>query len=382
MKAPNFTDRKLTPNMGQKDTTIPEYNPYRHGGLPMMAKTPEFLEEEVPKKPQSKRKPIEVIDVTKKTNITNLMCFNSFNVKLEAMKQRQPSWTDPRNQHRPFKPSFLEFIKTLVLRLPAPPDVSPMLDGSVKIEFKKNGKPRDTWQILTFQVYPKRYFTMMAKSRKPNIKPFKRTNICRVDLMGDLILSFIHKDDVNTKDHPIRYRSATVIDYPVIAALAQTHFGPNSLFSAKEPNATIRSTAQYAVVAEDPIYGIVAVGCVGKTPDCEKSQFEVTFAYTLELYRGLGIGEKCVRKAITNLLVKHPHAGVMANPTMNVENAKDNCKGLLTRCGFKRAAIITCPRLHSHGVEYSPTSHLCKIVHYELGDTGGSQGYGGRKEIQ
>ena len=60
------------------------------------------------------------------TTFTTQSAFNDFLLRLEHLKSMHPEWADPKNQNRPFKQSFIDFIHNLILRMPVAPEVTPL----------------------------------------------------------------------------------------------------------------------------------------------------------------------------------------------------------------------------------------------------------------
>lgn len=334
---------------------------------------------------------IEKVDAASNSMFSASAALNDFNIRLTSLRNSKPEWNDPKNQHRPFKYSFVNFIKDLIPRLPVTPDITPTVDGNVLLRFRKRA-PTDKWQNMEITIYPQRHFSMIVRSRIANEPPFTKNNIARPDILSDAIRLFYEYDAVSGKDHPIRYRRVTSIDYPAISGMAIMTMGLFDKYSTKN----IPKLLEYAVVADDPVYGIVSVAGIGKGPKCGEfinPEYEVALCMTVEPLRGLGIGGKCLRKALTNLLVDHPDANVTAAVQMEDDTVRDNCRGILTRSGFNRVKIINgekkyrnfeCDRcnLCRYLCDYGVQSSNCSTVYYQLGNRGGKQGYGGKKTTE
>lgn len=303
--------------------------------------------------------------------------YNDFILRLEALKNSHPSWSEPRNQQRPFKPKFLAFIRNLIYRMPVAPEVTPLVDGTVRFFYKKTKAPRDKWQTMEIIIYPRRHFKMTAKTRIMRDTPFVRTNTARPDYLSDMVRSFFELDCVNTKDHPIRFRTGTIMDYPYLSAMCQTTMGPFAKYSPQN----IQSLAPYTAVAYDPQYGIVS--CAGIGPSKEDAyQYEVQFLITLQNYRGLGLARQCLHKALTALLKDHPDATVIAKSILPAGAVQDVCKSPLRKVGFKKIKIVKgekkyscfeCDRCNAdlHYCEYYSDESVCSTVYYELQDRSG-----------
>lgn len=316
---------------------------------------------------------------------------SDFNIRLTVLKKDHPEWTDTRNQNRPFKASFIEFIENLLGRLPVTPVVVPTVEGNVLFRFKKHA-PKDQWQVMEITITPQRTFEMIVKSRNVKQEPFRRTNIAKPDILSDAIRMFYEHDGVTSQEHPIRYRKATSIDYPVISGMALVSLGAYPQFGIRK----IKDCLEYAVVAEDPMYGIISVAGIGKHPDSgEVSNFiyQVNLCITLEPFRGLGICGKCLRKAIANLLIDKPDARVTAAVQMEDDATRDECRGILTRSGFQRVKIVSGESIYHNFLcdrcnldrclcGYDEQDSVCSTVYYELGDRGGKNGYGGKKKTE
>lgn len=323
---------------------------------------------------------VQETDCRSLTNTTVVMAVNEFNVRLANMRSHNPGWNDRRNQRRPFKDSFLEFTKNLVCRLPVVPAMYPTKEGNILLKYTKT-KPKDVWQTLEFVITPKRFATMTAKSRLPKTEPAIWNNMARADIISDFILSFYQNDSVKIKDHPIRYRNAGVGDIPAIAGMVQSHLGTFGYFSSKK----IQPQMEYCVVAEDPIYGIVAVAGLGKSfgsGDVVDIVYQVNFIVTMEPLRNLGFGGTCLRKAIVSCLDAHPGCDIVAAVKMPPDEVVDDCKGILMRSGFHRVKIVKnegryrffqCARcnLDQCLCEIGMANQNCSTVYYKLGDKGG-----------
>ena len=341
------------------------------------------------------RPSINKVDATPQFLYSCNAAYNDFLIRLEQLRGKRHGWNDLKNQGRPFKNSFVEFIRNLVLRLPVAPEITPQQDGTVKFLYKKRA-PRDKWQSMEIIIYPQRHFEMTAKSRMSSQKPFKRTNMARPDYISDMIVAFFEHDTVNTKEHPLRYRKATTNDYPFISAMCQMTFGPHTKYHVQK----ISELLKYCIVCEDPIYGIVSVAAIApmriedvnpKEPG-DNADFEVQLMITAQNYRGLSLVSKCLRKAVTNLLIDHPDATVLARSVMSDGATKDVCQSALRRAGFKRYKIVRgekkycrfdcdrCNILNGNCVFDNPDS-VCSVVYYKLGDYGGKMGYGGKKPV-
>jgi hypothetical protein len=335
---------------------------------------------------QLERPTVEKQDCTPQMLFTPHAAFNDFLLRLEQLRSYHREWNDPRNQNRPFKQNFVDFIRQLVLRLPVAPEITPLVNGTVRFRYKKTHAPRDKWQSMEIIIYPQRHFEMTAKSRLPKQEPFKRSNMARPDYLSDMIQAFFELDHVNTKEHPLRYRKATVNDYPFIAAMAQSTFGPHAIYHVRN----ISQLLSYCVVAEDPMYGIVSIAALkeGNGDDCD---YEVSFMITAQNYRGLSLASKCLRKALTNLLNDHPQARVLAKSIMRDNSIKDVCQSSLRRAGFKRTKVVRgekryrcfdcdrCNTLNGY-CDFQNPSSVCSTAYYLLGDYGGKMGYGAHKQ--
>lgn len=340
---------------------------------------------------QSKPATIEHVDMAPSVMPINAM-YNDFLVRLEYMRGKNPDWTDPKNQNRPFKPHFLEFIRTLVTRFPVTPEILPTQEGNVIFKFRKKKAPKDKWQVLEFTITPQRRFSMVVRSRISSQAPFTKINLARPDYMSDIIQKFFELDSVDAKEHPVRYRAATSIDMPYISAIFTTQFGPSADWSPRN----IGKVLQYCVVADDPLYGIVSVAAFRKTEksgDFSNLAFEVAGVYTIQPLRGLGIGGKCLRKSLTDLLADQRRPGdveIIARVPLMAGTQRDNCRGLLSRSGFKRTKVVRgerrflkfhCDLCDTERCACVPdsTESMCSTVYYRLNDKGGSAGYGGGK---
>lgn len=328
---------------------------------------------------------VEEQDVVPNAMFTPQAAFNNFLMRLEHLRTRHPEWIDPRNQNRPFKKSFVTFIHDLTLRLPVPPDITPMMDGTVRLKYVKSHAPKDKWQTMEIIVHPQRHFEMTAKSRLPDQPPFCRGNMARPDYISDMVRCFYELDHVNTKEHPLRYRRATVNDYPFIAGMCQSVFGPHDRYHPR----VISRLLQYCVVCEDPMYGIVSVAAVAESGSND-FDYEVTVMVTAENYRGLSLVSKCLRKAVANLLVEHPNSTILAKSIKKDGVSKDVCQSALRRAGFKRTKIVRgekryrtfdCDRCNTCNgyCDFDNPNSVCSTVYYELKDMGGKLGYGGKK---
>lgn len=320
------------------------------------------------------RPAIEKKDLTETVTYTTHAAFNDFVLRLKQLQVSHPDWTDPRNQNRPFKQSFLEFLRKLILRLPVAPEMTPMVNGTVRLRYKKKA-PRDKWQTLEFTIYPQRYFEMSAKSRMPKQDPFQRTNVARPDYISDMIQAFYAYDYVNTKEHPLRFRKAVVTDYPFISAMCQMTFGPHICYHPTN----ISKLCQYCYVADDPMYGVVSVAAV--SPSSHGTDFEVNFMVTTQNYRGLSIASKCLRKCVIDVLKEHPNAVINAAAPMAYDSAKDVAHSALRRAGFKKTKVVKgekrykcfdcdrCNTLNRYCDFDDPTS-VCSTAYYTLVDSG------------
>jgi hypothetical protein len=314
-------------------------------------------------------------DVVPNAMFTPHAAFNNFLMRLEHLKSRHPEWTEPRNQNRPFKKTFVNFIHNLILRMPVAPDVTPLSNGTVKLTYMKAHAPRDKWQTMEIIIYPQRHFEMTVNSRLPNQEPFKRGNMARPDYISDMVRSFYELDHVNTKEHPLRYRKATVNDYPYIAGMCQTVFGPHECYHPRN----ISKLLQYCTVCEDPMYGIVSVASISENPR-DDSDYEVSMMLTAENYRGLSLVSKCLRKSVMDLLNDHPAATVQAKSIMKDGMNKDACQSALRRAGFKRVKIVRgenryrnfdCDRCNTCNgyCNFMDSESVCSTVYYELRET-------------
>lgn len=346
------------------------------------------IKNQTSQKETSERPTVNKQDVTPMAKFTPHAAFNDFLLRLENLKQHHPAWDDPRNQNRPFKNSFIEFIRNLVLRLPVAPEITPMMNGTVRFRYVKSHAPRDKWQTMEIIVHPQRHFEMTATSRLPSQPPFKRGNMARADYISDMIRAFYELDHVNTKEHPLRFRKATVNDYPFIAGMCQSIFGTHECYHPRN----ISKMLQYCIVAEDPIYGIVSVAAIAET-DAKDYDYEVTTMMTAENYRGLSLVSKCLRKAVTNLLIDQPKATILAKSIMKDGVMKDVAQSALRRAGFKRVKIVrgemryrcfNCDRCNTTNgyCNFQDPSSVCSSVYYELNDMGGKMGYGAKKRTE
>ena len=306
---------------------------------------------------------------------TTHSAFNDFLLRLEQLKRMHLDWDDPRNQSRPFKQSFIDFLHRLILRLPVPPEITPLSNGTVRLRYRKRA-PRDKWQILEFVIYPKRYFEMTAKSRITKQEPFKRTNVARPDYMSDMVQAFYELDHVNTKEHPLRFRKASVIDMPFLSAMCQMTFGPHAIYHPR----AISQLTQYCYVAEDPLYGIVSAAAISE--DTITKDYNVNFLMTVQNYRGLSLATNCLRKAIKDLLKDHPNAVVNAAVPLKWTEAKDVAHSAMKRAGFKKVKVVKgekkyrcfdCDRCNTQNGYcdiFNPAT-CCSTVHYTLIDRKG-----------
>ena len=333
--------------------------------------------------------PIEKVDRQPALNMTPHASINEFMVRLEALRSKRRDWADPKNQNRPFKPHFLNFIQDLVYRLPYVPEIVPQLDGTALLKYRKRS-PRDKWQIMEITVTPQRRFSMVVHSRLPKQPDFTRNNLARPDILTDSLKAFYEHDAVNIEEHQIHYRPITTLDYGIIAGMASMALGPSQQYAPKN----IASLLECGVVAYDPMYNVIAVAALGKAPDSGELtslHYEVSLILTLQPFRGLGIGGKCLRQAIAMVLAKHPDARITANAQLTDGEARDNCRGVLARAGFVRTKVVRgecrydrflCDRcnLDRHLCEFREAASCCSTVFYELNDKGGRQGYGGAKK--
>lgn len=315
---------------------------------------------------------IDKTDLTTTTQFTAHTAFNDFLLRLQQLRATKSGWDDPRNQNRPFKQSFVDFLHRLVLRLPVAPEITPLTNGTVRLRYKKRA-PRDKWQTMEFIIYPQRYFEMTAKSRMPKQPPFVRTNVARPDYISDMVQAFFELDYVNTKEHPLRFRKAVCTDYPFISAICQMTFGPHQCYHP----AKISKLCEYCYVADDPMYGIVSVCAISEDP--HNVGYKVNFMVTVQNYRGLSMASKCLRKCVADLLQDHPNAYVTAESPMPFDQAKDVAHSALRRAGFKKTRIIKgekryqcfdcdrCNTLNGY-CDFENPSSVCSTVHYELRD--------------
>ena len=341
---------------------------------------------------QSKPATIEHVDMAPSTAMNSNAMYNDFLVRLEYMRSRNPSWTDPKNQNRPFKPHFLEFIRSLVTRFPVTPEILPTEAGNVILKFRKKAAPKDKWQVMEFTITPQRRFSLTVRSRIASQAPYTKNNLARPDYMSDIIQRFFEQDSVDAKEHPVCYRVATTLDMPYISAIFTTQFGPSVDYAPRN----ISKTLEYCVVADDPLYGIVSVAAFRKTPnsgDFAHLSYELAGVYTIQPLRGLGIGGKCLRKSLTDLLAdqkKPSEVEVIARVPLMAGVQRDNCRGLLARSGFKRVKVVRgerrylkfhCDLCDMERCACVPDSSesMCSTVYYKLNDKGGSLGYGGSK---
>ena len=177
-------------------------------------------------------------------------------LRLEALKSSHPSWSEPRNQQRPFKPKFLAFIRNLIYRMPIAPEVTPLVDGTVRFFYKKTKAPRDKWQTMEIIIYPRRHFKMTAKTALCGMHPSS------VPIQLVQIISLIWLEDslswIASIQRIIPFVSALAPLWIIlISAMCQTTMGPFAKYSPQN----IQSLAPYTAVAYDPQYGIVS--CAG-----------------------------------------------------------------------------------------------------------------------
>lgn len=298
--------------------------------------------------------------------------FNDFLMRLEQLRQSHKDWQNTRNQARPFKQSFVDFIQRLVLRLPVAPEITPLSNGTVRFRYKKRA-PRDKWQELEIIIFPDRHFAMSARSRIANQPPFRRINMARPDYISDMVRAFYELDVVSTKEHPIRFRKATVADYPYIAAMCQITFGPHAIYHVKN----IAKLLEYCYVADDPIYGIVSVASIAESET--EANYEVKILITVENYRGLSMATRCLSKAATALLEDHPDANAIAAIPMADGKTKDVAHSAMRRAGFKKFKIVRgekryrcfdCDRCNMLNGYCDPhkASSVCSTVYYRMTD--------------
>lgn len=296
--------------------------------------------------------------------------FSDFLLRLEQLRASHPDWKDQRNQNRPFKASFIRFLRNLVLRLPVAPEMTPLVNGSVRLRYKKRA-PRDKWQLLEFVIYPQRYFEMTAKSRIASNPPFQRTNTARPDYISDMIQAFFEYDYVNTKEHPVRFRKATVVDYPFIAAMCQSAFGPHTEYHPSK----ISKLCQYCYVADDPLYGIVSTAGISEDP--VNGNYKVNFLITVQNYRGLSLASKCLRKAVSDLIAVDPDCTITAASPIPHDAVKDVAHSALKRAGFKKVKCVVgekkyqnfdCDRCNTCNgyCTFDDASSVCSTLHYTL----------------
>lgn len=301
---------------------------------------------------------------------TTQAAYNDFLLRLEHLKGSHPDWSDPRNQNRPFKHSFISFIHNLILRMPVAPEVTPLVSGEVLFRYRKSHAPRHKWQVMEITLDHKRNFNMVAKSRIGSQAPFKRSNVAYPNTISDMVRSFYELDAVNTKEHPIRFRFATVNDYPFIAALCQSAFGPHEIYHPRNISKMMTS----CVVAEDPIYGIVSVASVMNS-DTE-FDYEVAFLVTIPSYRGFDLAGRCLRKAMTPLLEKKPEASFLGKGIIPDGQATDVCRWIYKKAGFNKFKIVRgekkykcfdCDRcnLSNHYCTFEDPSSVCTTVYYQ-----------------
>lgn len=318
------------------------------------------------------RPTVDKQDCSVATAFTTHAAFNDFLMRLEHLRQKHKDWQDTRNQGRPFKQPFISFIQRLVLRLPVAPEITPLSNGTVRFRYKKRA-PRDKWQELEIIIFPDRHFTMSARNRISGQPPFCRINMARPDYISDMVRAFYELDVVSTKEHPIRFRKATVADYPFIAAMCQMTFGPHEIYHVKN----IAKLLNYCVVADDPMYGIVSVAAIGESE--VESSYEVKILITAENYRGLSMATRCLTKAANALLEEHPNAKVTAAVPMADKKSKDVAHSALRRAGFKKFKIVRgekryrcfdcdrCNMLNGYCDPFQPDS-VCSTVYYQMTD--------------
>lgn len=330
----------------------------------------------MPTAPQTEtlaRPAIETSDLTATSILqyTPYGAFNDFMLRLQQLKAYHKDWDNPRNQNRPFKASFIEFLKNLILRLPVAPEITPLVDGSVRMRFKKRA-PRDKWQVMDCIIYPQRYFELEAKSRMPHQAPFKRTNIARPDYISDMVKAFYELDYVNTKEHPLRFRKAGFNDYPFISAMCQMTFGPHPDYHP----AKIAKLCQYCYVSEDPIYGIVSVAAISEDENIPR-QFKVNFMITAQNYRGLSMASKCLRKCVQAVSTDFPNTVITAESPMAYDSIQDVAHSALKRASFKKVKIVKgekryqcfdCDRCNTGNgyCRFGTSTDVCSTVHYEM----------------
>lgn len=325
---------------------------------------------------------VQETDCKPHTNTTVVMAINEFNVRLATMRSKNPGWNDRRNQRRPFKDSFVNFVKELVARLPVVPDIYPTREGNILLKYIKT-RPRDVWQTMEILIMPKRSCVMTVKSRVPKQEPFTMANTARADILSEHIRRFYQVDNPNTKNHPVRYRQATISDIPAISMMVQSHLGIFERFSSRK----IASQMEFCWVAEDPHYGIISVAALGKdeaSGDVSNFIYDVNFIITLEPLRGLGIGGTCLRKAVNACLqATNREVEIIAAVKMPHDETVDDCKGILQRSGFHRVKIVknegryrefACAycNLDQCLCDISMAMANCSTVYYKLGDKGGT----------
>lgn len=269
------------------------------------------------------------------TTFTAQSAFNDFLLRLEHLKKSHPDWADPKNQNRPFKQSFIEFIHNLILRMPVPPEVTPLVNGDVLFRYKKTHAPRHKWQVMEITLDRRRNFSMVAKSRIGSQPPFRRANVAFPNTISDMVRSFYELDTVNTKEHPIRFRNATVNDYFYIAAMCQSTFGPHLEYHPR----LISQLMHSCVVAEDPIYGIVSCAAIKQSENSEYN-YEVSFLVTIPSYRGFDLAGRCLRKAMVPLLEANPNATFFGKGIIPDGKSTDVCRGIYKKAGFRQIKLI------------------------------------------
>lgn len=319
---------------------------------------------------ENNQKILEKVDQTPSPNVfTAQAAFNDFLLRLEHLKGFHPEWTDPKNQNRPFKQSFVDFIHNLILRMPVAPEVTPLVNGNVLFRYKKSHAPRHKWQIMEITLDRRRNFSMIAKSRIGSQEPFRRSNVAYPNTISDMVRSFYELDAVNTKEHPIRFRFATVNDYPYIAALCQSTFGPHDIYHPRNISKMLYSCA----VAEDPIYGIVS--CAAIMPSMTEYQYEVAFLVTIPSYRGFDLAGRCLRKAMVPILEKEPDASIIGKGVIPDGKTTDVCRGIYKKAGFRQFKIVRgekkyqcfdCDRCNiaNHYCNFEDPSSVCTTTFY------------------
>lgn len=346
---------------------------------------PEMTSEVATTAPPASRSRVIRDDVSLNAPYRVHQAYNDFILRLEALKANHPEWDNPRNQNRPFKLSFLKFLHNLVLRLPVAPEMTPKADGTVRLRYKKMHSPRDKWQCFDITIHPQRHFTSVATSRLADVQEFPRMNKARPDYLSELIQEFYEHDNVSIKEHPLRFRRATTLDYPYISALCQSTFGPFAKYSP----AKIKEICSYCYVADDPRYGIVSVAAIGEHPDSpdllNPQTYEISFLVTLQNYRGLGIIDRCIRKALTDLAKDHEDAIVLAACPMKDGETNATAHSALHRCGFKKVSIVRgekryrdfeCDRCNVQNCwcDFQSAASVCSTVHYQMTDCRGKLG--------